>query len=504
MLSTGIEALDHRLAGLAVGRYYLVTGSPGTGKSSVSLHFIGAGLDAGERCAILTQDDPEDLLAQAEFLGFDFRTPAEQDRLVVLQYRLDFAHNYTRTSDPDRVLQELVTLLGDELPTRFVIDSVLPFVDATGAARETVAALNHVLERLSCTTYLTVPGDLSESHYWSVFDRIRAGAAGIFHLEAEGGRVCELSIRKLRQAAVSTDPFRFVIRAGVGIVAQDERTRELEDLPAELRRRVVVLHTADRLSADVLAALGMAYDVHSYDSVEAGFSELSRGSFGALIVTLDPRQPAPAFDLTRELRKAGNGVPILFYSASRELRSSTRARGLRLGGDDFLTDDLSVQEFLERVEVARVRGHRALAEASRNDNVFVQPVGEGGEPLPLDESELRRAVQHQLGHAQYPFFALLFLRPPAFRLDETARILCDDLRVREGDLVATTPDGRLAVYLHDINRRQVRELLVRIIQAHPELAGVHDVEVYSYPVNRAEIENWLTRAEALQEAEAQP
>ncbi|HET6230528.1 MAG TPA: ATPase domain-containing protein [Longimicrobiaceae bacterium] len=493
MLSTGIEALDARLGGLVTGRYYLVSGGPGTGKSSVALQFVGAGLEAGERCAILTQDDPEDLVAQAEFLGYDFRAAALDDRLVILQYRLDFAHNFTRVSDPDRIARELRQMVGDEPVHRFVVDSLVPFVDGDGGGGDTAGALANLLETVGATTYLTVPGDTGDAHYWRIYDRVVTGAAGIFHLERTEGQARELSLRKLRQAAVSAEPFRFTLAAGVGIVEQAPPSSKRADLPPELQRRVVVLNTAARLPGELQDVLESAYDVRLYNTVESAFADLATGGFGALVVVLDPRDPDSAFSLVRQLRKLGNGAPILYVSSAHELRSSTRSRGLRVGGDDFVTDDLDPREFLERVEVARARGHRHGAAPVGAESIVLQPTDDDGRPLPVEEAELRRAVRHQVEHAPHPFFALVSLRPAKRELDRTWRVLCEQLRVREGDLVAKTEDGRVSVYLHDINRRHVKELLARIMASQPGLKGAEDPELYSYPVDRAEIEHWLAR-----------
>src|SRR5215213_11540453 len=72
-ISTGITELDQRLGGVTPGRYYLLTGTPGAGKTSACLHFLAEGLRAGETCAILTQENADDLFAQAHFLGHDFQ-----------------------------------------------------------------------------------------------------------------------------------------------------------------------------------------------------------------------------------------------------------------------------------------------------------------------------------------------------------------------------------------------------------------------------------------------
>lgn len=501
MISTGIDVLDQRLGGLVENRYYIVSGAPGSGKTSVALHFLGAGLDAGDTCAILTQEDPGDLISQAEFLGYDFRTPAEQEQLIVLQYRLDFAHNYTRTADPKKLTEELRSLTGDRVPQRFVIDSIAPFLDTGGAMHETVDALVRLLESVDSTTYITVPGDPSEGRLWATFDRVRTGAAGIFHVEIDAGKVREFHIQKVRQAAATTDPFRFTIRPGLGIVASRDDLRSREELTPEVKRRVVVLSTTAELPEEFRLGLEDAYEVRVFESVEESFSELSVGNFGVLLQVFDPRQPGPAIQLTRELRRAGSGVPILYVTASKDLRASTRSKGLRAGGDDFLTDDLSLQEFLQRVEVARVRGFRVPSETETSENILLQPTDDRGEPLLLEEAELQRSVRHQMARSSHPFFAIVFLRPPDF-LPQMWRVLCEDLRVHEGDLVGRMGDGRLVLYLHDVGRKDVRELLGRIVEMHPEFAMVEDVVVYSYPSDRPEVEEWLNRSDSLHDVEA--
>jgi KaiC/GvpD/RAD55 family RecA-like ATPase/DNA-binding response OmpR family regulator len=492
MLSTGIEALDSRLGGLVEGRCYLVSGGPGTGKTSVALHFLGAAVEAGERCAILTQDDPEDLLAQAEFLGYEMRAAAEADRLAVLQYRMDFAHNYTRLAEPDRLVAELEEMLGGPAVCRLVIDTVVPFVSSQGAQDDATAALGSLVERLPGTKYLTVPGDVGDPHYWRMYDRVVTGAAGIFHLERAEGQTRLLSLRKLRQTATSTEPFRFALVPGMGVVEQAGSAAPVE-VPEEVQRRVVLLEAWGRVPEEAREALEEACDVRSYDGVQAAFADLAAGRFGALVVALDPRDPAEAFDLVRQLRKLGSGAPVLYASPREELRASTRARGLRAGGDDFLTDDLGADEFVARVDLARARGHRAPHSPAAFENVILQPTADDGSALPIGEDELRRAAQHQLEHASHPFFALASVKPPTGELDDTWWLFSEQLRLREGDLVAKTDDGRVAIYLHGINRRHVSELMARLVDSHPGLTGLSDVEVLCYPADRAEVEEWLAR-----------
>lgn len=72
-LLTGIEGLDEVLhGGLLRRRAYLVRGGPGTGKTTVGLHFLTQGVAAGEPTLFINQGEPEEeVRANAASIGLD-------------------------------------------------------------------------------------------------------------------------------------------------------------------------------------------------------------------------------------------------------------------------------------------------------------------------------------------------------------------------------------------------------------------------------------------------
>lgn len=72
-LSTGIPGLDEVLdSGLIARRVYLVRGGPGTGKSTVGLHFLTTGAAAGHKVLFITLAEPEEQVREnAATLGMD-------------------------------------------------------------------------------------------------------------------------------------------------------------------------------------------------------------------------------------------------------------------------------------------------------------------------------------------------------------------------------------------------------------------------------------------------
>ncbi|WP_302082257.1 ATPase domain-containing protein [Salinibaculum rarum] len=72
-VSTGIDGLDEILrGGLVAGRSYLLRGEPGAGKSILGLHFLTAGVDAGETSLYINLEEPTaQVRDNAESLNFD-------------------------------------------------------------------------------------------------------------------------------------------------------------------------------------------------------------------------------------------------------------------------------------------------------------------------------------------------------------------------------------------------------------------------------------------------
>ncbi|MCL1466773.1 ATPase domain-containing protein [Argonema galeatum] len=72
-LLTGISGLDELLdGGLIPGRAYLVRGGPGSGKTTLGLHFLASGVANGEKTLYITLGEPaEQIRTNAEALGFD-------------------------------------------------------------------------------------------------------------------------------------------------------------------------------------------------------------------------------------------------------------------------------------------------------------------------------------------------------------------------------------------------------------------------------------------------
>ncbi len=486
MISTGISELDQRLGGLTPGRYYLLTGTPGAGKTSACLHFIAEGLRSGEPCAILTQENPDDLFAQARFIGHDFRRAVADDTLALLQYRLDFADNYARVGNPKAVSNEMLEVMTGMRPRRLIVDSILPFIQSGGATHGAATALVQVMDELQATAYFTVPGDLGDSFYARLYDPLISATAGIIHFEMYRDDIRQMSIRKIRQAPMSSEPLRFLIRPGLGIVEINDA--QTSTAPVASEKRVALINSGGFLGGDLYTSLEHTYEVVPFASTDEAMPAVT-DNFSLVLVAVDALTADSTLSFVREVRRV-SGVPVILVSHGAGLRSVTRTRALHAGADDFLAIEESAHGLLSRIEAVRLRGPSSTVQRLRPVRLLLQPRDERGHPVSLPEGEIARAVRHNIATSEHPFFALVRLRAAPAVLDLTWSALGKSLRLDDGDLIAHGRPGELVLYLHDISRRHARELLSRIFSADPRFDSV-DVVVDHFPADAPRIESWL-------------
>jgi FixJ family two-component response regulator len=322
-----------------------------------------------------------------------------------------------------------------------------------------------------------------------VLQTVADEAAAIFELEQTGRGRRRFTFREVRQRSFSTEPFLYTLRSGGGFS---------EDLPAyerqvdhDLRRKIVVLDEADVLGQDVLKALSASFEVETYVDLDRSLVKLLEARYGVLVLGVDPYDPERAFNLTYTLRKAGNGAPILFVSPSRGLRSMTRSRGLRIGGDDFLLAELPPSEIVERIRVTAHRGHHRRNGSVRPDR-HLQPRTETGEPRPMGVEELRQVLLELTHEAPTPFFALAVLETGDLTSQaDLWNAVRPHLRLNDGDLVSVLPDGRLALVLNQVDSHLAERVLSRIRRTTPALAEMTPSTLFTSPLQEEKLRDWI-------------
>lgn len=169
-VSTGMPALDRMLnGGYPEERAVVVTGTPGTGKTTIGMQFLQAGLVDGDRCLFISTEQDVDGLCDG-LSSFDFVLDHENLRIVSLQSGKTSERDEQLLSaiDDEGNVVDMETLSEDRIKLelerygpfdRVVLDSVSGLevmVEESETYREETLALVDVLtDDFEATTVLT-------------------------------------------------------------------------------------------------------------------------------------------------------------------------------------------------------------------------------------------------------------------------------------------------------------------------------------------------------------
>ncbi|HEY6941488.1 response regulator transcription factor [Dokdonella sp.] len=154
--------------------------------------------------------------------------------------------------------------------------------------------------------------------------------------------------------------------------------------------------TAREIAAELQAA---GNEVDCVGDGRAGFERALAGGYDA--ITLDRMLPGmDGLELVSELRRAGVDTPVLMISALSDV--DARVRGLRAGGDDYLTKPFAPEEMAARIEVLLRRGagvrETTLRVGDLELDLIARTARRGGTALDLLPLEFR-LLEYLMRHA---------------------------------------------------------------------------------------------------------
>ena len=220
-VSTGSEGLDDILGGgLDANRMYLYEGRPGTGKTTIALQFLLAGVKLGEPVLYITLSETErelSLVAKRHGWSLDGIDIFE---LVPPEITLDPARELTILHPAEIELSETTNLIFEKIaalnPTRIVFDSLSELrllAQNPLRYRRQVLALKHFFAARDCTVVLL--DDLSSAENDLQLHSISHGVINLEQLAIDyGAERRRLRVMKMRGIEFRGGYHDFTIRKG--------------------------------------------------------------------------------------------------------------------------------------------------------------------------------------------------------------------------------------------------------------------------------------------------
>ena len=226
--ATPAYSMDDALGGVLPGRIHVISGTPGTGKTSACLHFLHAAVRRRERALLLTRDRVSDLRTHALHMGMNLAALVRDGRLTVLRFQPRFGDLLVESASPAAVLDELrATLERSDLqqlatpggPLCIAIDPVTPLLPAGDSSGLVLAAMAEWLDERSATTLMTWTGSLpygTDRRLDPLIDR----AGAILRLERATSGGFRAHVVRARHGLANSPPIGFQILPGVGVAPQ--------------------------------------------------------------------------------------------------------------------------------------------------------------------------------------------------------------------------------------------------------------------------------------------
>lgn len=173
-ISTGVKGLDELIeGGLIPGRVYLVTGPPGSGKTTLALHFLLDGAKKGEKCLYVSLvQKPEDVVRDMARYDPSILAYAKKWKLILYDLGPILWRETAKVPTWRSVLSRIKELAEDEKIDRLVIDplTAIEFPSQNSAEKRTeLARFIRGIENLGITALLvdemTEMDRYSEEHY---------------------------------------------------------------------------------------------------------------------------------------------------------------------------------------------------------------------------------------------------------------------------------------------------------------------------------------------------
>jgi circadian clock protein KaiC len=226
--TSGIPGLDPLVGGgWPLHRTILLCGDIGTGKTTLGVQFLMAGVAAGQAGVLVCVDEkPQHVLADAGRLGWDVEGAIARRLLTVLDASPFFTALRGRGAvDARHVAGDLAQQVRRTAATRLVIDGAASLAPDRAVADFMRSLVTSLEDNLGCTTIVTARTS-NGAHTLVAGTSLEELTSGVVELRigpADSGGGRSMVVRKMRGGPAALGPHAFDIVDGRGLVLRPER-----------------------------------------------------------------------------------------------------------------------------------------------------------------------------------------------------------------------------------------------------------------------------------------
>lgn len=231
LIPTGIPGLDKMLGGgYEKGAVVVVTGGPGTGKTTMGLQFLYNGATEYDEGGmyITFEEQKETILRHVGKFGWNFASLEKNKKLVFIEYP---PHEVDRFLSEGGIIEDMIH---EYKIKRIVIDSMTTFLalyDSDYRRRQAFLKMMETLRKWGCTAVLTCEGDVSPDGEIRTHFGIEFLSDGLIAMHSiHKGEVVEIAMEVVKMRGIAYEhrlvPVRFTASGIAAYPAQHVFAKE--------------------------------------------------------------------------------------------------------------------------------------------------------------------------------------------------------------------------------------------------------------------------------------
>ncbi|MDK9699757.1 MAG: hypothetical protein OEM52_06415 [bacterium] len=367
-ISSGLDFLDAAYGGLYSNRSFIVRGPAQSGRTSVALQFLLAGLENGENGIMISSDRIENVILKAETMGLTLEPYLMDNRLILMEYPKEILSGHFQLGGVIHLLGEIERYVKTYHCTRLVFDTLIPLLAKAREPHVTnyVYSLMSSLDALHVSTVVTTgePNSPLANRITELIEDAAVGSFSLSNVPAKTGLQRMFTVHKMVNPINPPVSYKVRFEYGVGVVldtpgtpgakptadlqpvgpqltdvplqiaildSDDETTAQLEDFFSP-GSHIISLDTAEELAAQ---HLHMDYDLillnanhpgYQWRSVIERIREIEPKQ--AVFILTDPRNTKLTYQNVKQ--SGGDGLftkPLIKSDLIRALEKTLRSNG---------------------------------------------------------------------------------------------------------------------------------------------------------------------------------